>query len=267
MGLAECAGQITSGTEGFPRRVCCATGLVGAEFVQAGSPAFRDIAITNREADREGVKVARCRPEQGAAMVSAELNLREWHAFINGKLTFCITPGVQPMRLLLPFARRTRSGFRTPLRVRSTPLRRTGQRLDPLHGRCPDDFRMVSLYPLSPPDVHRMAHCGRGVKRLWRPRVQQDHAANVQPRQRSALPLAAISASGSVVESKTYRALPLAAGRGSAFKSRQPDQTLSIRCGRFSDSRKTSVDKFVDLEVDSAGAVVSTARSRGTSRA
>src|ERR1019366_7775325 len=53
--------------------VWCATGLAGAEFVQAGSPAFRDIAITNREADREGVKVARCRPEQGAAMVSAEL--------------------------------------------------------------------------------------------------------------------------------------------------------------------------------------------------
>ena len=43
-------------------------------------------------------------------------------------------------------------------------------------------------------------------------------AANVQPRQRLALPLVARSAFGGVVESNTYRPLPLAAGGGSAGK-------------------------------------------------
>src|ERR1035438_9066851 len=47
-------------------------------------------------------------------------------------------------------------------------------------------------------------------------------AANVQPRQRLALPLVARSALDRVVESKGYRALPPGAGGGSAFKSRRP---------------------------------------------
>jgi hypothetical protein len=48
-------------------------------------------------------------------------------------------------------------------------------------------------------------------------------AANTQPRQRLALLLVATAASFGVLESNTYRALPLAAGYASAFKFRQPD--------------------------------------------
>jgi hypothetical protein len=48
-------------------------------------------------------------------------------------------------------------------------------------------------------------------------------AANTQPRQRLALLLVATSPFERVLESNTYRALPLAADCASAFKSRQPD--------------------------------------------
>ncbi len=71
--------------------------------------------------------------------------------------------------------------------------------------------------------------------------LKDRRAANVQPRQRLALPLAAVSPSGGVVESNTYRPLPLAAGRGSAFKSRQPDQPFQSHAGDFSGSREASV--------------------------
>jgi hypothetical protein len=54
------------------------------------------------------------------------------------------------------------------------------------------------------------------------------HAANVQPPQRLPLPLFAKSAFRGVVESNSYRALPLSAGKGTAFKSRRPDQLKSI---------------------------------------
>jgi hypothetical protein len=47
------------------------------------------------------------------------------------------------------------------------------------------------------------------------------HAANVQPRERLALPLVAGSPENRDVESNTYRWLPRSAGRGTAFKSRR----------------------------------------------
>jgi hypothetical protein len=52
-------------------------------------------------------------------------------------------------------------------------------------------------------------------------------AANTQPRPRLALLLVTTSAFFGVLESNTYRALPLAAGYASAFKSRQPDHYSS----------------------------------------
>jgi hypothetical protein len=58
-------------------------------------------------------------------------------------------------------------------------------------------------------------------------------AANVQPRQRLALLLVAGSASERVVESNSYRAFPLVAGRGNGFKSRQPDQLTLCVCNTF----------------------------------
>jgi hypothetical protein len=57
-------------------------------------------------------------------------------------------------------------------------------------------------------------------------------AADTQPRQRLALPLVAETATGGFVESKTYRALPLGAGRGSAFKSGESSSFSKIK-GKF----------------------------------
>lgn len=53
-------------------------------------------------------------------------------------------------------------------------------------------------------------------------------AANVQPRHRSALPVAAKSTESGVVESKGYRALPPGATAGPGFKSRRPGQRQRI---------------------------------------
>jgi hypothetical protein len=80
--------------------------------------------------------------------------------------------GLQPMRLLLPSPRRTRSGFRPPLRLRSVLLRRTGQRLDSFHGPCSDDFRMMSfihwVLPL-PWYCLSLAHRGRNCNKAVQP--------------------------------------------------------------------------------------------------
>jgi hypothetical protein len=64
-------------------------------------------------------------------------------------------------------------------------------------------------------------------------------AANVQPRQRLALLLVAITPESDVVESKTCYALPPCAGGVPGFKSRQPDQPLHVR---------TSLGKFRHVE-------------------
>ena len=85
-------------------------------------------------------------------------------------------------------------------------------------------------------------------KSLVRLDAEVVHAANVQPRQRSALPLAATSTKTRVVECKGYRALPLVAVVGSGFKSRRPDQSSQSDTGGFLAGRESGVDNIVDGE-------------------
>jgi hypothetical protein len=59
------------------------------------------------------------------------------------------------------------------------------------------------------------------------PAIRTFRAANMQPRQRLALLLVTRSPFERVLESNTYRALPLTAGYASAFKSRQSDHYSS----------------------------------------